>query len=190
MNRIDTSEISEFKIYLNNNLSGFSLDDLEKLLNLMEITRFHKQSQVPNEFVKRNLCIIKNGTVRHYIDTERLEDQTLRFTFSGELLHYYGDEGEQLQAISDCSVYYISINSLTTILDSPIKIKESIDKSTLNKLSFEVYLLRISPEERYKLILRKEREIFLNAQAKYIASYLGITPQALSRIRKRLLSGH
>ena len=39
-------------------------------------------------------------------------------------------------------------------------------------------------EERYKILLNKFPNIYNRVAQKYIASYLGITPQSLSRIRK------
>lgn len=46
-----------------------------------------------------------------------------------------------------------------------------------------------SPEERYQRILREQPELIDRAPLKYLASYLGITPVSLSRIRKRI-AGH
>lgn len=173
--------------YLSNNLISFSHDEREKLLQFMETIRFRKQSHIPNGLIRKNVCIVGMGSVRHYFYQDKSEEQTLRFTFTGELLHYYGESGEQLQAISDCIIYVISNDIFTEITGSSNKLKECIDHSTMNKLGFEVNLLRISAEERCKLIQKKEKDIFLNVPAKYIASYLGITPQALCRIRKRQL---
>ena len=45
----------------------------------------------------------------------------------------------------------------------------------------------ISPEERYLKLLQSNQNNLLQRVPQYmIASYLGITPEALSRIRKRL----
>ena len=46
-----------------------------------------------------------------------------------------------------------------------------------------------SPEERYQRILREQPELIDRAPLKYLASYLGITPVSLSRIRKRISGG-
>lgn len=44
----------------------------------------------------------------------------------------------------------------------------------------------LSPEERYLELIEKQPEIFNRLANKHIASYLGITPVSLSRIRKRI----
>jgi CRP-like cAMP-binding protein len=47
-------------------------------------------------------------------------------------------------------------------------------------------LLRLSPEELYRLLVRNRPEVVRRVPQYVIASYLGITPEALSRIRRRL----
>jgi CRP-like cAMP-binding protein len=56
----------------------------------------------------------------------------------------------------------------------------------LRKAQREMSLLMYSAEERYLELLRTYPEYVLQIPLKYIASYLGITPQALSRIRKQI----
>ena len=43
-----------------------------------------------------------------------------------------------------------------------------------------------TPEERYMNLLKKHPEIFQRVPLQYIASYLDIEPQSLSRLRKRI----
>jgi CRP-like cAMP-binding protein len=47
-------------------------------------------------------------------------------------------------------------------------------------------LLFKTPEERYVMLMKDRPKVMANVSLKYIASYLGITPEALSRIRKRM----
>lgn len=49
-------------------------------------------------------------------------------------------------------------------------------------------LLFLSPEERYVKLMKDRPRVISTVPLKYIASYLGITPEALSRIRKRMSS--
>lgn len=46
-----------------------------------------------------------------------------------------------------------------------------------------------SPEERYLNLLKNRPDLIQRAPQHQIASYLGITPESLSRIRKRIISG-
>ncbi len=50
---------------------------------------------------------------------------------------------------------------------------------------FSAFILR-SPEERYLNLLQKRPDLLQRAPQHQIASYLGVTPESLSRIRKRI----
>ena len=52
----------------------------------------------------------------------------------------------------------------------------------------QLFLSRIrnTPRQRYEELLEQKPEIVKRIPQRYIASYLGITPVSLSRIRKRL----
>ena len=48
----------------------------------------------------------------------------------------------------------------------------------------EIDILTHSPVERYKRVLERSPQLFQEIPAKYIASYLRMTPETLSRIQK------
>lgn len=48
-------------------------------------------------------------------------------------------------------------------------------------------LLFLSPEDRYQYLLNKSPQLFNQISQFHIASYLGVKPESLSRLRKRLL---
>ena len=50
----------------------------------------------------------------------------------------------------------------------------------------EMELLSLSAEDRYRLLVERSPELLEHVKQKDIARYLGITPVALSRIRKRI----
>lgn len=47
-------------------------------------------------------------------------------------------------------------------------------------------LLSMSAEERYKFLFSQNAELFQQVPLKYLASMMGITPESLSRIRKKM----
>lgn len=56
----------------------------------------------------------------------------------------------------------------------------------IDKLIQQMNLLSLSAEEHYKLLMKERSYILKNVPQKYIASFLGITAQSLSRIRKNI----
>ena len=73
---------------------------------------------------------------------------------------------------TDPAYSQIYINMIETILVSAIERIEDFTKK--------------SPEQRYQRLLEIHGFLIERVPLKYIASYLGITPVSLSRIRKRV----
>jgi CRP-like cAMP-binding protein len=47
-------------------------------------------------------------------------------------------------------------------------------------------LITLSPQERYNKLIKKDPKLVQRIPQYYLATYLGITPESLSRIRKRI----
>ncbi|MFY7814541.1 MAG: Crp/Fnr family transcriptional regulator, partial [Chryseobacterium taeanense] len=56
----------------------------------------------------------------------------------------------------------------------------------LRKQQEQINLLTLSPKERYLNLISQRPEIFQRTPLKIIASYLGLTAESLSRLRKRV----
>lgn len=54
----------------------------------------------------------------------------------------------------------------------------------LQQMEREVDILLASPKERYERVLRRSPQLFQEIPHKYIASYLRMTPETLSRLKK------
>ena len=68
---------------------------------------------------------------------------------------------------------------------------ERIGKSMIERLYImreekEISFATQSAEQNYLDLLKTQPELIMQIPQKYIASYLGITPESLSRIRSRL----
>lgn len=94
-----------------------------------------------------------------------------------------------MQAIKKVKAYRIGRDSLEKLIENPefLQIKTQIlENLLLEKMHREAQILTQSPEEIYRQLLEKDPKLIQNVPLKYIASYIGVTPQALSRIRKRI----
>lgn len=56
----------------------------------------------------------------------------------------------------------------------------------IHKQAQQIDIITKTAAERYEELLTKQPEIFKKTPLKYISSYLGITPQSLSRIRSKI----
>ncbi|SHG50823.1 hypothetical protein SAMN05444372_106213 [Flavobacterium micromati] len=96
-----------------------------------------------------------------------------------------------MQAIEDTNVIIIRKDNLHILY------KECSKYETFGRLMAEQVAQRATdiamslssekPEERVRNLLAKQTDIFQKVPQKYIANFLGISPESLSRIRKRIL---
>lgn len=66
-----------------------------------------------------------------------------------------------------------------------IQMEEHLFKRLFQAQQLFYSFLKNSPQERYRDLINQHPRIIQRVQQHYIASYLGITPVSLSRIRNR-----
>ncbi|SFU72628.1 cAMP-binding domain of CRP or a regulatory subunit of cAMP-dependent protein kinases [Pustulibacterium marinum] len=141
------------------------------------------------------LSFIEKGSVRLFIP--KLEqDVTFGFCFEHQFVCAYDSFltqspcNYQLETLSDTVLWRISYEDLQEVY-SLSEIGNTIGRITAENLFLlkserELSLLNQTAEERYVALFQKRPQLFKEVPLKYIASYIGVTPQALSRIRKRI----
>jgi CRP-like cAMP-binding protein len=97
---------------------------------------------------------------------------------------------ESIQAACNTSVLIISHTKLMALYQQlpylKVLIDEIIQQALLEKINTRNTYLGQDSTTRYKLFMMKQADIALRVPLNDIASYLGITPQSLSRIRKNM----
>ena len=94
-----------------------------------------------------------------------------------------------IEALKDVTAYKIGREHLNHLIQQQeyLQVKADIlEHLLIEKMQREAQFLLQSPEEIYRTLLEKDPKLIQNIPLKYIASYIGITPQALSRIRRRI----
>ncbi|WP_258105417.1 Crp/Fnr family transcriptional regulator [Marinoscillum sp. MHG1-6] len=158
--------------------------------------KFSKHEPILNEGQTENyLSFVESGIVRLYIP--KLDnDLTFGFVFEGSFMSGYDSFITQspskyaVQAITDTILWRITYDDLQTVyVESEIGNligREASEEQFLIKSKRELSLLNNTAEERYLNLFTERPELLKKVPLKYIASYIGVTPQALSRIRKRI----
>lgn len=95
---------------------------------------------------------------------------------------------EELQAITDCELLYISRSDLDSLYSTSPE-WQSFGRKLMESFLIEkeeriIEQLSLSAQKRYQKLLENKPDIIQNVPVKYIASYIGIQPESLSRIRK------
>ena len=99
---------------------------------------------------------------------------------------------EYLYCITDCELLRISktdadssVKTSITQKDYTIKLFQQIQEEDRQRMDD---LATLTAEQRYVKLMKENPEIIKNVPLKYIASYLGIKPESLSRIRREIIS--
>lgn len=181
-------------------LKLFKFLNAQDIYKLSQLARFRK-IKAGDFFVelhsnKRSVAYIQQGIMRAYYIRKDGEERTILFRWekhvigSFEAIFENKPSNQIIQALEDCRIWEIDYDILQSFLDRHPKF-EKARKEMLQNLLIEA-IKRVeafvvdTPEDRYKKLLNEKPEIYTRVQNKYIASYLGITPVSLSRIRKRI----
>lgn len=157
---------------------------------------FSKKEIIVRTGQKENyLSFIEKGIVQFSIPASQ-DDLTFGFAFAGNFVSAYDffltqkPSNYNLKAITDTVLWSISYEDLQQIY-ARTAIGNTIGRMAsealfLKKSKRELSLLTESAEQRYVNLFTEQPHLLRLIPLKYIASYIGITPQALSRIRKRI----
>lgn len=134
---------------------------------------------------------VVDGVLRacHYLEDG--QERCKEFYFTGELCMLYqsfmsnSPARYQLEALTSAAVIPMELG----VLDEP-EAKDAKLNLLLRQLQYkedkEAFLLLNTPEQRYLWLAEHWPHWLINLSQLQLASYIGITPQSLSRIRRRL----
>ncbi len=148
--------------------------------------------------ISKKAFMIEKGCLRVWFNNNG-KDITFQFFFENEVV----SSGESfrkkipsvfsIEAIEPCVLHWIHKKDLDKIFSDINDIPEM--RSNMLDIAFErqyhymkhfLSFIKDSPEQRYRNLLKEKPMIIERVPQHYIATYLGITPVSLSRIRKRL----
>ena len=173
-------------------------EDWEYFATKIETKIFQKKENIIEAGkIENYISFIQKGKTRLFIPQEEEDKEiTFGFSFSGEFISAYDSfltrtpSQYQIEALSQTHLWRISYDNLQKIYkktdDGNFIGRIIAEKLFLIKSKRELSLLHETAEERYLNLFTERPNLFLEIPLKYIASYIGVTPQALSRIRKRI----
>lgn len=141
------------------------------------------------------ISFVEKGIIRFYIPKEETE-LTFAIIFENELLSAYDSFLTQkpsvycAETISQTVLWSFTYETLQQLYkENPVSNiigRIASEEIYIKKAKRELSLLHDNAQERYLKIFTERPNLLKQIPLKYIASYIGITPQALSRIRKRI----
>ncbi len=179
-------------------MASSPIDELFALLNAQQM--WHKTLELKRgDFLHQagdldtNIYYVASGTLRSYVFVND-EEQIIRFGYEGDFMAamdsfmtgkptiLYAD------ALRKSTVKIMRKTAYQEVLRTHPEINRLWQKivswMVIGQLEREIDLLTNSPEERYQRVLQRSPRLFQEIPAKYIANYLRMTPETLSRIKK------
>ena len=156
-----------------------------------------KTKLLTNGEVCRFSVFVNKGCLRSY-STDKKGEHIVQFAFEnnwiGDLYSYITETASHLtiEAIEDCELLYMYKKDMEQLYRQ-IPFMERIMRLQFQNAYVAVQrrlnaTLSITAEERYIALLAAQPDITQRVPLLHIASYLGIAPESLSRIRKQLFT--
>lgn len=174
------------------------IQQLEQLLNTHHLWEEEKTYPRNSYLVTRGtinsqVFFITAGSCRVFIHDED-EEKTIRFGYQGSFIvaldSYITNKPTMfhMQAIKQCRVKTVSKPALEKLLQQDLSNtllwQQILEALVYQQLEREVDILITSPLERYNRVFTRSPQLFQEIPHKYIASYLRMTPETLSRLKK------
>lgn len=144
--------------------------------------------------IENNMYYVEEGALRLYYVSKNAEHD-IRFGYTGSIItslrsFITGAPSEYfIQAIRKTVIVQVPKKSFYTYIDSdPVLQKEYcllLEGLAVQQLERELDILTESPSERFQRVLERSPQLFQEIPLKYIASYLRMTPETLSRLRRK-----
>ncbi|KPE52418.1 Crp/Fnr family transcriptional regulator [Chryseobacterium indologenes] len=170
---------------------------VEKLLH--SGLRWEKKEFRRNEFLKisgstdTQIYFVEKGSIRIFM-TDENEERIIRFGYTGNIIvsldsFLSGKPSEfYIQAIKKTTVRIASKKDFYEFIyadEEHLKFWISVlEDLVIQQIEREKDLLIHSPGERYARVLNRSPKLFQEIPGKYIANYLRMSPETLSRLKK------
>lgn len=169
---------------------------VDKLSDLLSEVAYPKGSRILEAGkIERDVFFVKKGIVRAYVETKG-KDITFWIGAEGttvvSLKSYINNERgyETVECIEHTVFYTLKRDLLEVLFQDDIHIanwgRKFAELEILRAEERFIPLLFTTASERYKYLLEKQPELLQRVPLECLASYLGITPVSLSRIRAGL----
>jgi len=176
-----------------NSIHELTPDTIEYLFkNLKRIEIPKKHLILTQGHICRNIYFVKEGLLRCYYEKDGKEVSSW-FMQEGDVIvsvvSFFNQiaSAENIQTLEDSILYYIDYDELHFLYNNfpEFNFVGRILTEKYYQLSEQrLYSIRMQrAHDRYHLLLEQFPQFILRVPSKYIASYLGITEETLSRIR-------
>jgi len=148
--------------------------------------------------ISRKMFFIKEGVLRACFE-HKGKDITFQFFLERQAVSSYESfwngtpSSLTIESIEPSVLYVITKQNFSKLFDENPEFKERMREVLLMRMGnyarHFMSFIRDTPKERYVTLMKEKPELLIRIPQHYIASYLGITPVSLSRIRNSVAKG-
>lgn len=179
--------------------TGLDIDQVQRLLDLGHLNKVPRKSLLlsPGQKATKGYFLL-SGVIRHY--THEGQEQFTKNLIRGprfmlpSLTSFFMDSPAQIhcEALTDLHVIEWSREVLLGFADDHLKMYKFLLKAVVRafhgKEKKEIAFVTMDAQQRYLKFLDDFPNLANEIPIQYVASYLGIRPETLSRIRAKLIS--
>jgi CRP-like cAMP-binding protein len=172
-------------------------EEIDTVIEFDLIKKFKKDTILLEEGAICNACfLVLEGCIRSYYlinGEEKTTDFYLENQISMPVSYHTQVPSEYFISCLEDSIICVGSMEITKELLKKIPKLEAIghhlnsDQALTNKIAYDTYKTQ-TPEQRYSDLQKNRPELIMRVSQYHIASYLGIKPETLSRIRKRIIT--
>lgn len=170
----------------------FKFDKLKGYLKQIDVPS--KTTLLAEGEIAKTMFYIEKGCLRTWVNSDG-KDITTQFFFEGDSVSSFDSFRTNtpslysLESIEPCVLQTMPLKYLMKIVQEQPDLKKEFEEQLVIRL-FQIQqlfysFLKNNPQQRYEELLMKYPQIVQRVPQHYIASYLGVTPVSLSRIRNR-----
>ncbi|MEJ2196891.1 MAG: Crp/Fnr family transcriptional regulator [Ignavibacteriaceae bacterium] len=179
-------------------IAGFTEEEINQYLNFLTQKSLRKKEHLLMAGdVCNQIAYINKGCLRRYIIDEHSKEVILNFSLED---YWIGDLESfifrrptiyYIQALEESELLLLSRENFLRVSKEIPKFKrfhdEKVQRNHYNTLKRLSVAKSATPEEKYLSLMKEQPQLFQRVPLHYIASYLGIEPESLSRLRKRIV---
>ena len=188
-------EYTKLKKYLEQ-FSPLPATDWEFFTSRLQCRAFAKKEPVlAAGTVEQYVNFIDSGIIRYFVMEEE-KDITFEIAFENSFATAYDSfltrtpvqyAGEALTDIVLWSIRYDDLQEMYAMTSVGDRVgRLAAEELYIRKNRRQMSFLKDDAETRYLMLMKDYPHLLQHVPLKYLASYIGITPQALSRIRRRM----
>ncbi len=177
-----------------NRIEPHTEEEWQGFLALMEPYSVSKNDYLLREGqTEKYIHFVNEGLVRVFLRDEAKEI-SLDFIFASQFVSSYSSFLQQtpskvnIQALADTQTFRLSHEKLYAFYNVSHKAERVgriiAEQAYIRKTNREIAFLKLTAKERYEQLLEQNPGLVQHIPVKYLASYLGIEPESLSRIRR------